>query len=133
LNARGVEYLLVGGHAVGYYGYPRPTGDIDFWVAMTAENAQRLVEVFREFGFDVPQLTPELFMTEKSIVRIGVPPLRLEVLTRVSGLEFDECYARRTHGVIDGIPVAILSLDDLRANKRAAGRHKDLADLENLP
>ncbi len=118
LNAHGVEYLVVGGHAVAYHGYPRPTGDIDFWVAIKPENAARLVRVFKDFGFNHPNLAPELFLKERQVIRIGVPPVRVEVLTTVSGLTFEECYAR---------------LDHLKANKRAAGRHKDLDDLQNLP
>ena len=133
LNAHGVEYLVVGGHAVAYYGHPRPTGDIDFWVAINPQNAERLVQVFREFGFDVPDLSPQLFLKEKQIVRIGVPPVRVEVLTTISGLSFEECYATRVTDVVDGFPINIISLEHLKANKRAAGRHKDLDDLENLP
>ncbi len=133
LNARGVEYLLVGGHAVAYHGRPRPTGDIDFWVAVGPENADRLVRVFQEFGANHPDLSPALFLTEKQIVRVGFPPVRIEVLTTVSGLKFEECYPSRIRGVVDGIPIDIISLEHLRANKRAAGRHKDLDDLENLP
>lgn len=133
LNAHGVEYLLVGGHAVAYHGRPRPTGDIDVWIAIGPENADRLVQVFQEFGYNHPDLSPALFLKERQIVRMGVPPVRIEVLTTVSGLKFEECYASRIRGVIDGIPIDIISLEHLKVNKRAAGRHKDLDDLENLP
>jgi hypothetical protein len=133
LNAQRVEYMLVGGYAVGYHGYPRPTGDIDFWVAMNQENAERLVQVFKDFGFDSPDLSADLFLKEQQIVRIGVPPVRVEVLMGISGLEFHDCYEKRTTDVIDGVPINILSLQDLRVNKQAAGRYKDLDDLQNLP
>jgi hypothetical protein len=133
LNAHGVEYLVVGGHAVAYHGYPRPTGDIDFWVAIKPENAARLIRVFKDFGFNHPNLAPELFLKERQVIRIGVPPVRVEVLTTVSGLTFEECYARRVDDAVDGVPIKFISLDHLKANKRAAGRHKDLDDLQNLP
>ena len=133
LNFHAVEYLLVGGYAVAYHGYPRPTGDIDFWVAISPENAERLVQVFSEFGFDLPNLSAQLFLKPKQVVRIGVPPVRIEVLTNVSGVEFNECYLHRTKGEIEGVPISIISLEHLKANKRAAGRHRDLNDLENLP
>ena len=125
--------MLVGGQAVAYYGYPRPTGDMDLWVAMTPENAKRVADVFREFGFDLPNLKEELFLKEDQIVRIGVPPLRIEVLTTISGVDFGDCYARKTTGTFDGVETNIISLDDLKANKTAANRHKDRDDLENLP
>src|SRR5947207_11563855 len=83
LNSRKVEYLLIGGYAVGFYGYPRATADMDIWVAMSAETAAKLVVALQEFGFDVPELKPELFMQEDSIVRLGEPPLRLEILTSI--------------------------------------------------
>lgn len=133
LNANDVEYLLIGGFAVGFYGYPRPTGDMDLWVAMNPANAARLVAAYREFGFDVPNLREELFLKDDQIIRIGLPPYRIEVMTTISGVDFDQCFQNRTIADIDGVPTAIISLDDLKANKAASNRHKDLDDLENLP
>jgi hypothetical protein len=133
LNVHRVEYLLVGGYAVGYHGYPRATVDLDIWVAVTPINASRLVEVFREFGFDVEELTADLFLHENKIIRIGEPPLRIEVMTSVSGVTFADCYKQRIVDQIDGIQVNFIDLQSLKANKLAAGRHKDLNDLENLP
>jgi len=133
LNAHRVEYLLIGGYAVGHYGYPRYTADMDLWIAMRRENAERIVAVLQKFGFDVPENEPALFTRESSIVRMGVPPYRIEICTQIDGVEFDECFARRCMDTIDGVPVSLISLDDLKTNKRAAGRLKDLADLENLP
>ncbi len=128
-----VEYLLIGGYAVGYYGYPRTTGDIDVWISRTRDNATKIVAALREFGFAVPELGPELFLIEGQIIRMGVAPLRIEILTSVSGVEFDKCYAARTMGLLDGVEIPIISLSDLKTNKRASGRHKDLSDLEHLP
>lgn len=133
LNAKGVEYLLIGGYAVGYYGYVRATADIDVWLAVSLENAERAVEALHDFGFNVPELSAELFRKSDSIVRMGVPPFRIEMLTGISGVTFAEWYGERVIDTIDGIEVTIISLRHLRANKLASGRSKDLVDLEHLP
>jgi len=133
LNEHGAEYLLIGGYAVGYHGYPRATADMDVWVSRTRANAERVAAALREFGFALPEVTPELFLEPDRIVRMGVPPLRLEITTGISGVEFADCYGRRVAAVIDGLPVSVIALADLRTNKQASGRHKDLADLEQLP
>jgi predicted nucleotidyltransferase len=133
LAASRVEYLLIGGYAVGYHGYPRATQDLDVWIANNPQNADRVVEALRRFGFDVPELNRELFLVKDTIVRMGVPPIRIEVATTLSGVDFESCYANRVEEEIDGVPVSIMSLSDLKANKKAAGRHKDLDDLEHLP
>jgi hypothetical protein len=133
LNEKGVRYLLIGGYAVGYHGYPRATGDMDVWIAIHPDNAQKMVEVLKDFGFDHPELTPELFLQENKIIRMGYPPMRLEISTGISGVEFDECYSNRIADTIDGVEVNIIDLPHLKVNKKAAGRLKDLADLENLP
>ena len=133
LNDTGVRYLLIDGYAVGYHGYPRATNDMDIWVAVHPENADKIVAVLREFGFNLPDLTPELFLHKNKIIRMGVPPMRLEISTGISGVEFEECYAARIADTLDGVPANIIDLPHLKANKRAAGRLKDLADLENLP
>jgi hypothetical protein len=133
LNAHQVEYLLIGGYAVGYHGYPRATADMDIWVAMNPSNSQRIVIVLKEFGFDLPELSAELFLKEWQIIRMGVPPIRIEIATTVSGVNFNECYAERVVDTLDGVEVNLISLKHLKLNKKACGRHRDLADLENLP
>ena len=133
LNAHQVEYLLIGGYAVGYHGYPRATADMDIWIAMNPSNSQRIVIVLKEFGFDLPELSPELFLKEWQIIRMGVPPIRIEIATTVSGVNFNECYAERVVDTLDGFEVNLISLKHLKLNKKACGRHRDLADLENLP
>lgn len=105
LNAEDVQYLLIGGYAVGYHGYPRVTNDIDIWVAVRPENADRIVDVLRQFGFDTAELSTELFLQKDKIIRMGLPPMRIEITTGISGVNFDECYAERTVDTIDGIPV----------------------------
>ena len=133
LNAHGVEYLVVGGWAVGVHGYPRATIDIDIWVPMRRATADRLVSAFRGFGFDVPALSADVFLKPDQIVRIGVPPMRIEVMTTISGVEFDDCYPRGISVVLDGVPTRVIGLDDLKKNKQSSGRHNDLSDLEHLP
>lgn len=132
LNSHGVEYLVVGGYAVGKYGYVRATADIDIWLRRDAANAARTVDAVREFGFDVPELTHGLLLRPRGITRMGVPPFRIEMLTDISGVDFDTCYAARDVSEIDGIEVPFISLEHLRINKRASGRSKDLVDLEHL-
>jgi len=130
LNSNAVEYLLIGGYAVGYYGYPRPTGDMDVWIARTPDNAQSVVDALREFGFDCPV---EILLRENEVVRMGVPPFRLEILTTISGVDFSACYAERLQVLLDEVEVSLISLSHLKVNKKASGRSKDVADLENLP
>jgi predicted nucleotidyltransferase len=132
LRSAKIEYLLIGGYAVGHYGFPRATADLDIWVANHDENASRLVEVLRKFGFDVPALNKSLFQEPGHVVRMGVPPVRLEILSSIDGVDFRECYPRRQVAEIDGVEVNVISLADLKANKRASGRHQDLNDLEKL-
>jgi hypothetical protein len=133
LNEKAVKYLLIGGYAVGYHGHPRATNDMDIWVDIDPDNAEKVIVVLREFGFDLPELTPDLFLKANRIVRMGNPPIRIEITTSVSGVEFGECYTSRVVDNCDGIEVNIIDLHHLKINKKAAGRLKDLADLENLP
>ena len=133
LNENNVRYLLIGGYAVVYYGYPRATNDMDVWIAIHPDNAIRVVNALHEFGFALPELTPEIFLQSDRIIRMGVPPMRLEITTGISGVGFEECYASRIVDILDGVDVNIIDLPHLKANKKAAGRLKDLADLENLP
>jgi len=132
LNDHKVKYLLIGGYAVSYHGYPRSTADMDIWVAIEPNNADRLVAVLRKFGFDVPKLENNLFLNEDKVIRMGLPPLRIEVLTTISGVSFDECYSERVVSTIDGVEVNIISLKHLKINKKASGRYKDLDDLDHL-
>lgn len=133
LNENSVAYLLIGGYAVGYHGYPRTTSDIDVWIAINAKNAERVVAALQEFGFNTPDLSASLFMEKNKIIRMGMPPMRIEISTTISGVAFDECYRERVIDQLDGVQVSIISLHHLKINKQASGRHKDLNDLENLP
>ena len=133
LNANHVDYLLVGAYAVGLYGYPRATVDLDVWVNPTPGNAPHVIAALREFGFDTPTIEPPLFINPRSIVRFGVPPFRIEIMTAIDGVTYGECWKNRETFDMDGVAVPVISLADLKTNKLAAGRHKDLNDLENLP
>jgi predicted nucleotidyltransferase len=132
LRDHDVDALLIGGFAVGLYGYVRATEDLDIWVRPSSENARKLVEAIKEFGFDAPNLTESLFDHESSIVRMGVKPYLIEILTSVSGVDFQTAWDRRVATEIDGVAIDLIALDDLLANKAAAGRRKDLADIEAL-
>ncbi|HEX6182407.1 MAG TPA: hypothetical protein VFZ44_00755 [Pyrinomonadaceae bacterium] len=131
LNSHNIRYLLVGGYAVGYYGYPRATADMDIWVETGAGNVEKLIAALAEFGFT--GVEPELFAKDKQVLRMGVPPLRIELLTSVSGVEFEDCYPARTVAILDEVEVSLISLENLKTNKAASGRYKDLNDLEHLP
>ena len=132
LNSRGIDYLIVGGHAVAFHGYPRYTGDIDFLVRPNAENGARIVEALRAFGFGELSLTPADFLRPESIVQLGRPPNRIDLLTSISGVSFDEAWSSRASAELDGVPVLFLSRENLIKNKQASGRPKDLADAATL-
>jgi hypothetical protein len=133
LKSNNIRYLLIGGYAVGYHGYPRSTNDMDIWIAIDPKTAEQMVLALKEFGFDTPQLSEKLFLKEKNIVRMGIAPMRVEILTTISGVNFEECFQQRIVDEIDGIEINIINLKHLKINKKASGRHKDLDDFENLP
>ncbi len=133
LNRAEVEYLLVGGYAVNFYGYHRFTEDIDFWIAVSDENFQRLLAAVRSFfGEDLAGLDMNFLKNNESLY-LGRVPEKIEVFQNASGINFSQAYPRRLESTIEGVLVKIISLADLRANKQASARHKDLADLERLP
>lgn len=132
LNAQGVEYMIVGAYAVARYGVVRNTGDIDVWVNATMENAARLVQVLKDFGLASLGHTAADFTEPDVIIQIGVPPFRIDVLTDIDGVSFLDCYPNRQEGMLDGVPVFVISLNDLRRNKASTGRAKDQEDLRLL-
>ncbi len=99
----------------------------------TPDNAGRVIEALHAVGFNSPVLEPRLFEDPRSVVRFGVPPFRIEIMTSIDGVAYDECRARAVEFAVAGLPVPVIALGDLKINKRAAGRHKDLADLDYLP
>ncbi|HPY30486.1 MAG TPA: hypothetical protein PLT00_01580 [Verrucomicrobiota bacterium] len=132
LHSHRVEYLLVGGYAVCYHGYYLTTANMNLWIAVHRQNAAKMVRLIREFGFDVPELSEALFLQKGRIIRMGVEPVRIEVLTEISGCEFAECYSQKVEAMLDGVPVKIIGLADLIKNKLRSGRLKDLDDARKL-
>lgn len=132
LDARGVEYIIVGGHAVAFHGFPRYTGDLDIFVARSAPNARALLHVFRAFGFGDLALQENDFLTEDLVIEIGREPLKIQVLTGIDGVTFEECFAERIVLETDGLRLVFPSLRHLLANKVASGRPKDQIDVVHL-
>lgn len=132
LNRHGVEYLVVGGYAVAIHGYVRYTGDIDFFIALNPDNAQKMVDVFHAFGFNMRELNQALFLDKGKIIRIGTEPMRLEVLNQIDGVEFSDCYKNRKELRSGGLHINFIGLAELVKNKRATGRGKDQIDAEEL-
>jgi hypothetical protein len=134
LNSNGVRYLLLGGYAVNHYGYRRATDDLDVWIAVDLENAERVSRTLQQFGgFSAAKVRPSMFLAEGKVFIFGREPVRIDVLTAPSGVDFEKSYARRKDVNWDGVTVPLISIADLKLNKKASGRPKDLADLENLP
>jgi len=132
LNANNVRYLVVGGYAVAIHGHPRYTKDIDVWLWLDPQNAEQVLKALQQFGFGSLGLTIEDFLVSDQIIQLGYPPSRIDLLTSLPGVEFEECYPTRMAITIDGITVNFIDLANLKKNKRASGRTQDLADLENL-
>lgn len=131
LNAKGVEYVLVGGHAVAFYGRSRTTQDIDFFIRRTLENTQKVVEVLRDFGFGSLELTAEDFL-ENFGIQLGYAPNRIDLLMQLEGVTFDEASRTKVSAEFEGRPIWVLSRDLLIRNKLALGRPRDLADAHEL-
>jgi hypothetical protein len=131
-SARDVEFLVVGAHAVAAHGHVRATKDLDLWIRPSPENARKVMEALVAFGAALFDLTEEDLATPGVVFQLGTAPVRIDLITRATGLEFDEAWASRVSSVFQGQPVNLLSLDHLLVNKRQAGRLQDLADVEAL-
>lgn len=132
LNRSGVEYLIVGGYAMAFHGAPRFTGDLDIFVRPTPENARRILDALDQFGFGSLDLVPEDFTTPGRVVQLGVPPVRVDLLTSLTGVEWERAEASKAHGTYGDESVFFIGREELVSNKRALGRNRDLADLEAL-
>jgi hypothetical protein len=132
LNANRVRFLIVGGYAVALHGHPRYTKDLDIWIERSPENAERLVEALRQFGFGSLGLQAADFLVADQVIQLGYPPNRIDLVSSLSGVEFERCYPARVEVVVDETPIAFIDLENLKKNKKATGRHQDLADVENL-
>ncbi len=131
-NAHNVEYIIVGGYALAFYGAPRFTGDLDLFVKPTPENAQRILDALKEFGFGSVGLTRSDFEQPDQVIQLGVSPVRIDLITSLSGIGLDEAFEDRRTGQYGDIPVYFIGRKQLVANKRAVGRKRDEADLEAL-
>lgn len=132
LNAAGVDYLLVGGWAVALHGYARTTGDLDIWICVDAENARRVYRALGEFGAPLAGMSAEDFEEDGMIFQIGVAPCRIDIINRISGVEYSEAVRRAKESESGGVPFRMISLEDLIANKKASARPKDLLDVRQL-
>jgi hypothetical protein len=132
LNLNNVQYLVVGGYAVAFHGYPRYTKDLDLWISTDIENAKGMLKVLNDFGFSSLKITEDDFIKMNRIIQLGYPPNRIDIITSADGLEFQECYKARIQAEIENLKVNFIDLNNLKKNKKTTGRHQDLADLENL-
>jgi len=132
LNAAEVRYLVVGGYAVAVHGYPRYTKDLDIWIECSQKNADSLMKALDQFGFGALGLRVEEFLEKDQIVQLGYPPNRIDLLTSLTGISFNDCYEARMTVRIEGLKIDFIDIDNLRKNKTATGRTQDLADLEQL-
>jgi hypothetical protein len=132
LNALDVHYLVVGAFAVAYYGYPRFTADLDLFIERSQENAERLVKVIERFGFGDLNLTADDFLHEDQVIQLGISPNRIDLLTFISAVDFQEAWTTRQQAEIQGLSVQFISRELLKCNKAASGRSQDLLDLERL-
>jgi hypothetical protein len=132
LNSNRIDYVVVGGYALALHGHPRFTGDIDVLIRASAENAARMERILVEFGFGSLGLTAADFLSEHQIVQLGHPPNRIDILTSISGVSFDEVWNGKLTTDLDGLPVHYIGRDSLIKNKRAVGRLQDRADIEAL-
>jgi predicted nucleotidyltransferase len=132
LNAHKVRYLIIGGFAVAFHGHPRYTKDLDVWVWVDADNAERLIAALNEFGFSALGLTKDDFTNPDNVIQLGYPPVRIDLTMSIAGVQFESCYPSRIETVIDGLPLCFIDLENLKINKLASGRGIDLDDVENL-
>ena len=126
------EYLIVGGYAVGIHGHPRYTGDLDIWLNPTPQNAEMILKSVNEFGFSSYKLNTEDFTKPGNIIQLGYPPLRIDLLTEIDGVTFEECYKNRKEVVIEDLVVNFIGYQDLLKNKKESGRPRDIDDIDNL-
>lgn len=132
LYGTGADYLVVGAHALAAHGRPRATGDLDLWVRPTPQNADRVYRALQQFGAPLRDLTTTDLVTPDLVFQIGVPPVRIDILTSISGVDFEECWRNRISVPIAGLQVPVIGRAEFIRNKRASGRPRDLADVAEL-
>ena len=132
LNENSVRYLVVGGYAVAFHGHPHYTKDLDVWVELSPDNADKIIAALKKFGFGSLGLKPADFLERDQIVQLGYPPNRIDILTTLEALKFEDCYQTKVEAEIQGLHIDFIDIENLKKNKRATGRLQDLADAENL-
>ena len=133
LNKNKVEYLVIGGYAVAYHGYPRYTGDLDIWFNPEEDNVNKILVSLSEFGFESLNIHQNDLLKPGNIIQLGYPPIRIDLLNNPDGISFSDCFPRRVEQILEnGLTINYISLSDLITNKKASGRYRDLDDLENL-
>jgi hypothetical protein len=132
LNENNVGYLVVGGYAVAFHGHPRYTKDLDVWIDLSPDNADKILNALKQFGFGSLGLKPDDFLEDGQIIQLGYPPNRIDILTTLTDLKFADCYKARVEAKIQGLQINFIDIDNLKKNKRATGRPQDLVDAENL-
>lgn len=131
-NENGVKYLIVGGYAVAYHGYPRYTKDLDFWIWASPVNAEKIILSIQDFGFGSLGLQADDFLTPNNVIQIGYAPNRIDLITQIEGMDFEQCFAQRQDANFEGVAIHFIHFDDLIQSKMIAGRAKDLVDVEAL-
>jgi hypothetical protein len=132
LNQHSVDYMVVGAHALAFHGRPRHTGDLDIWIKPSEENAAKLVNVLNDFGFASLGLKETDLLKDNYVTQLGYPPLRIDILNSISGVEFDDAYKNKIEGEVDGLDVKFINVTEFIKNKEASGRQKDLSDIASL-
>jgi hypothetical protein len=132
LNENRVKYLVVGGYAVAFHGHPRYTKDLDVWIELSPDNANKILDALKKFGFGSLGLKSEDFLESDQIIQLGYPPNRIDILTALKDLKFKDCYKTKVKVEIRGLQINFIDIENLKKNKRATGRSQDLADVENL-
>jgi predicted nucleotidyltransferase len=132
LNQYEVEYMIIGGYAMAFHGRPRYTGDLDIWINISESNAMKMLKVLEEFGFSSLNFKKEDFLKENLINQIGYPPLRIDILTSIDGINFQDAYPQKQVIIIEGFTANYIGLNELIQNKNASGRQQDLVDVKTL-
>lgn len=132
LNEHKVKYLVVGGYAVAFHGHPRYTKYLDICIKPDKKNAEKIMKVLKDFGFGSLDIKVEDFLNRDVVIQLGNPPNRIDLITELEGVNFDKCFSSKVKIKIEGITINFIDLENLKKNKKAVGRHQDLADLENL-
>ena len=131
-NKHNVEYVIVGAYALAFHGCPRYTGDLDILVRADSNNAKKIIEAIKEFGFEALNLTVEDFSSSEKVIQLGVPPIRIDLLTSITALTWEQISPYKVEGEYGDVPTYFIGKNELIINKKSLGRHKDLADIESI-